>query len=1322
MTGHERCPDQETLAALLRGTLAPELEEHVTQHLEGCAACEARVQQLETLADPMVEALRQSSQRSEWAAQTMADPALPAAGIQLEGFEILGEIGRGGMGIVYRARQHRLNRIVAVKMIVSGQLADAEERVRFLLEGALLARLNHPNFVQVYEVGTVTTDSGAVQPYLVLEHVDGGTLRERLSAGPLDAAEAARLALCLARAMAVAHAQGIVHRDLKPANVLIAPLPAEGDGVEVRGPQFSPLPAEGARTGARGLGTLKISDFGLAKELSGDANLTPTGATLGTPSYMAPEQARGSRTIGPAADIYALGVMLYELLAGQPPFVGDTPMTILLQVLDKAPAALSGLRSRVPRDLETICLKCLEKEPQRRYSTAAALADDLELWLGGRPIRARPVGSLERLHKWMRRHPLSAALVVLLVLSLVGGIAVSTYFGITAQHRADETEQALEREAKARLASDRRAAELELLAGQRLAADGEVDRGLFTMVRGWRLAPEGDTDLQRVFQRNLEAWALYLPRVRWQTESSFRNFARFDGRAVIGSNRNEVGVHDVATGQSLGPPQAYAGDVVDGLSPDGKLVLTRTLRDQVVTLRVFERASGKAIATIVDARGGELWRGLPNRIYGERITLDNRFLLRWYRDPDLSEHQLFDLTTGNAAGPAVPGGTSQIEVVADAGGGLYWLFYEDNGRVVVKDVRTGTERTDAAAALPASARTAPVLFPHPDIVQGHFFDARTTWWNLPRSAAQSAPWQAPPGSRHGSPDGRHLVTVLGDQRLARHEFATRQPLAPTAAVGPGGTVVWVDGPTCLFLQPDRRIKLVDFPRLWPAHATGVAADSVFRGLAPVPGVRFDQAAFSPDRAAVLFGYSQSPGPLYYARLGSTAEQCSLGRPMTDCDSRGVFSPTGKLVALATRDGYRTGDAIVRVHDAHSGAPRGPAQKTDYFVHALAFSPDDRRLLVGTVKFATVVDLDTGATRTLKHPGPIMRSLWSDDGTRAALAGLGGWDKRRAGVQVWDVASGNPVGPFQAMNDAPLLIGVAGPTFQTLELESGRLREWDFVTGSPVADLGTLRDWPGAPGGERWAVRSEVRWFAHGSRQGLVRQWDLTTGRPLAVVADFHQPCERLQYAPDGRWLAVSGNGGDVALFDPLTGRQAGPLLTDRAVVRDLAFTADGAELLTATADGRCVHWPLAAAQRLTSAQWQLWLEAATGMQLDGPLLAPLAVADYQQRVAAASELGLPLRLPPRAAAAWHGEQAYAAEQAGQLNAALWHLDRWIAAVPTAWLPRARRARIHARLGDTAHAHTDLKQAAALARATDLDDWKLHEAVIGRITGQPLKLE
>jgi serine/threonine protein kinase/tetratricopeptide (TPR) repeat protein len=313
----------------------------------------------------------------------------------LEGYEILGELGRGGMGVVYKARQTRLKRLVALKMILAGRHAGAEQLARFRTEAQAAARLKHPNIVQVYEVGA---HDGL--PFLSLEFVDGDRLDRRLGGVPLPPRVAAELIERLALAVHAAHQQGIVHRDLKPANIL---LEREGDG-------------------AAGLDIPKITDFGLAKQSDAE-DLTATDAVLGTPSYMAPEQAAGkTRDVGPGADIYALGAILYEALTGRPPFRGATLTETLAQVREREPVPPTRLKPQVPRDLETVCLKCLQKEPARRYPSAFALAEDLRRFQNDEPILARPVGQAERLWRWCRRNPAVARLSAALLLVLVGGL------------------------------------------------------------------------------------------------------------------------------------------------------------------------------------------------------------------------------------------------------------------------------------------------------------------------------------------------------------------------------------------------------------------------------------------------------------------------------------------------------------------------------------------------------------------------------------------------------------------------------------------------------------------------------------------------------------------------------------------------------------------------------------------------------------------------------------------------------------------------------------------------------------------------------------
>jgi tetratricopeptide (TPR) repeat protein/predicted Ser/Thr protein kinase len=324
-------------------------------------------------------------------------------GLTIPGYEVLGELGRGAMGVVYRARQTSLGREVAVKMVLSGQFAGSHELERFRGEAVQLAKLQHPNIVQVFEVGHCDG-----RPYFAMEYVPGGSLAKLLEKKPLAARPAAELAETLARAMQHAHERGIIHRDLKPANVLLA-----ADG--------SP----------------KITDFGLAKG-GGSAADTGTFAVLGTPSYMAPEQAGGkSRDVGPPADVYALGAVLYEVLTGRPPFRTANLLETMHLVATTDPVPPGELAPGLPRDLQTITLKCLQKEPARRYATAAALADDLRRFIDGRPIVARPLPAWEKVWKWTKRRPAWAALVVTLVLAAFALVGTGAWFNSRLRHERD---------------------------------------------------------------------------------------------------------------------------------------------------------------------------------------------------------------------------------------------------------------------------------------------------------------------------------------------------------------------------------------------------------------------------------------------------------------------------------------------------------------------------------------------------------------------------------------------------------------------------------------------------------------------------------------------------------------------------------------------------------------------------------------------------------------------------------------------------------------------------------------------------------------------
>jgi serine/threonine-protein kinase len=323
-------------------------------------------------------------------------PAPTATVTEFGRYELLGEIGRGGMGVVYKARQKDLDRVVALKIILAGQLASPEHVQRFVGEARAAAKLQHSNIVRVHEAGEIRG-----QHYFAMEYIAGCDLADLISRGPLQPEAAARLMVTVARAVEYLHSQGIVHRDLKPSNILL----------DEKGQPY-------------------VTDFGLARLLDAQGHVTRSGLIAGTPSYMSPEQASGhAAQAGPPSDVYSLGAILYELLTARPPFRADSPLDTLVQVVESEPTSLHTLNPRVPRELAFICMRCLEKSPGRRYATAAALADDLERFLKGEPVEARAMNAWQRARRWARRQPALA--------SRLGGLAVCAAIAQASYHVSD---------------------------------------------------------------------------------------------------------------------------------------------------------------------------------------------------------------------------------------------------------------------------------------------------------------------------------------------------------------------------------------------------------------------------------------------------------------------------------------------------------------------------------------------------------------------------------------------------------------------------------------------------------------------------------------------------------------------------------------------------------------------------------------------------------------------------------------------------------------------------------------------------------------------
>lgn len=951
------------------------------------------------LAGPVASRTDDPQQTKPAVSSLGAPPARPGSVLRYFGdYELLEEIARGGMGVVFKARQVRLNRVVAVKMILSGELASAEDVRRFHSEAEAAAKLSHPGIVPIYEVG----EHGG-QHFYSMGFVDGESLSQQITRNPLSPREAATLLRQVALAVQYAHDAGVIHRDLKPANILI-----DHDG--------QPL----------------VTDFGLAKQIEVDRSLTPSGDVVGTPSWMPPEQALGqTANVREAADIYSLGAVLYAALTGRPPFQTDNTMDTLLQVIEREAVSPRQLNPAVPVDLETITLKCLQKDRRQRYASMQELADELQRFLDGRPILARPLGRVARTARWCRRNPLIASLVILLVASLAGGTIASSIFALRARDRADRAEElktladqsahdallSADNERKARLAeaaarteaeqrakseaeahqradaekatADRATAELLLRRGCELCERGEIDAGLLWMARVLALDEAATADLQETARLNIGAWQSELLTLTDIHPLDAEVAAVTpDGRLIAACDYNYQLANPRGRWVRLWNVENAEWQTERLEHPDSvRTIAFSSTGDELITTasdgkqRLWNVSTGRLIET-TDAEDltpdapmperDQILEDMQRRFTSQRSMLQ----VQAERSPD-GKHIL---ATGNSHEFTSSNGMAQLWSVRtrqpigqliqheSAFGVTHFL---DAGKRLLTGDRAGTVRiwrlpdkrvSRPVRTLDGNAWTSCVaISPNGRTAAIGRVNGEAVLWNLETGQTSGMPMKHERAvwDIAFTPDGRHVVTGSHDATVRIWDVSTGEPVGEAVshseakmvwsiAVSPDGSMLATGtGSGGIGAAGDNSVRFIDL------QTHDLMGDPV-----PFPeGVR--DIAFHPD--GTLLATACQDGTV---RLWNSKTHEPTGKVMNHTrDVRAVaFSHDGKLLATGSEDG------MARLWDVETQEPIGPALVHRRAVSSVAFDPNG--LFVATACHDGTVQLWSVSTG---HPiGPVFR--------------------------------------------------------------------------------------------------------------------------------------------------------------------------------------------------------------------------------------------------------------------------------------------------------------------------------------------------------------
>jgi serine/threonine protein kinase/WD40 repeat protein len=921
----------------------------------------------------------------------------------ISGYEVVAELGRGGMGVVYLVRQTSLNRLVALKMLLPSTPASPDQLNRFRAEAEALARLNHPNIVPVYDIG-----ASEGHPYFTMEYVRGPSLARVLNQRPQDAGASARLIEILARTIHAVHECGIVHRDLKPANVLLQRVGAGGREKE---PENQPVDLAQLRAPASLIP--KVTDFGLAKDLNVDRKLTRSGTAMGTPMYMAPEQVRNLKGgVGRGADIYALGSILYEMLTGRLPFDAENLVDTFDQLLHDEPLSPARLRPSLPRDLVTICLKCLEKSPRRRYASAWDLAEDLRRFQAGEPIQARPVGLLGRVSRWCRRRPLVASLIALSAGLTLALLVTAVVYSVLLKDALAKAEAKDEEERQ-------QIVQLNVGVGIHLLEGGDNLTALLRFAEALRLdegVPEREVNHRtriattlRQSPRLVGLWTPAEPVLCLEVGAS-------GGWLATASADHRVAVWDLCTGQPFGPAwQQDDEPILGAFSPDGQFLATvgktgtARVRDwRAGTVREFSVQRDQMVRRVDFADG-------------------RRRLLVQYTD---SAVHLWDLT---ARQPVLlwqlPGSEVAHAVVSDGG---RWLLTLDAGRGgQVRNLATGEadgkpvkrDQATTQAAISVDGRRVALLAADTSL---RVWDVEAAGWlGTPLHPANSV-------SRVVfSPDAEQVILV--GHRGTIQVGQARSGTLTAFASGFGGPVTQVQ------FSADGR---------WVVTGNGVGEVCVWdveTGQAETPPLRH----FGP---VTLAAFAAGGKQVVVVGRGSTVRVWELP---TISDGSGHKSGPGPDVKEAMVEG---GPRVVKLQDGAtvqmdrpvSAGRLRPPLPGKRRVEDAVFSADGRRVVVcGEDAAARVWDTVTGEplTSPLRHKGPVVRAAFSPHGDRLLTA-----DESQT-ARVWDPASGELLAPPLRLPRALQHASFSPDGNRATVVGEGFRHSWDLTpTPRPVAEL------------------------------------------------------------------------------------------------------------------------------------------------------------------------------------------------------------------------------------------------------------------------------